>query len=100
MFKQSMMPSRSESNLFLESPNTYKLKWLNGKRGEHNFLPMIKECALTSFNVNYTPDGNYATYEDSSMVAYEVQFSFQELEPVFNQDYADLDGNTDEFIGY
>ena len=100
MFKQSMMPSRSESNLFLESPNTYKLKWLNGKRGEHNFLPMIKECALTSFNVNYTPDGNYATYEDSSMVSYEVQFSFQELEPVFNQDYAELDGNTDEFIGY
>lgn len=100
MFKQSMMPSRSASNLFLESPNTYKLKWLNGKRGEHNFLPMIKECALTSFNVNYTPDGNYATYEDSSMVAYEVQFSFQELEPVFNQDYAELDGNTDEFIGY
>ena len=100
MFKQSMMPSQSKSGLFLESPNTYKLKWLNGNRGEHRFLPKIKECALTAFNVNYTPDGNYATYEDSSMVAYEVQFSFQELEPVFNQDYAKLDGNTDESIGY
>ena len=100
MFKQSMMPSQSPSGLFLESPNTYKLKWLNGRSGEHKFLPKIKECALTGFNVNYTPDGNYATYEDSSMVAYEVQFSFQELEPVFNQDYAKLDGNTDESIGY
>ncbi len=100
MFKQSMMPSTSRDNLFLLSPNTYKLKWLNGNRGEHKFLPKIKECALTSFNVNYTPDGNYATYEDSSMVAYEVQFSFQELEPVFNQDYSKLDSNTDEFIGY
>ena len=100
MFKQSMMPSQSPSGLFLESPNTYKLKWLNGNSGEHNFLPKIKECALTGFNVNYTPDGNYATYEDSSMVAYEVQFSFQELEPVFNQDYARLDSNTDVSIGY
>ena len=100
MFKQSMMPSQSPSGLFLESPNTYKLKFLNGNRGEHDFLPKIKECALTSFNVNYTPDGNYATYEDSSMVAYEVQFGFQELEPIFNQDYGALDGNTDQSIGY
>ena len=73
---------------------------MNGNRGEHRFLPKIKECALTAFNVNYTPDGNYATYEDSSMIAYEVQFSFQELEPVFNQDYSQLDGNSDESIGY
>lgn len=99
MFKQSMMPSQSESGLFLESPNTYKLTFHHGQK-EHNFLPKIKECALTSFNVNYTPDGNYATYEDSSMIAYEVQFSFQELEPVFNQDYAKLDGNSDVSIGY
>jgi len=99
MFKQSMMPSQSKSGLFLESPNTYKLTFHHGQK-EHNFLPKIKECALTSFNVNYTPDGNYATYEDSSMIAYEVQFSFQELEPVFNQDYAKLDGNTDVSIGY
>ena len=99
MFKQSMMPSQSKSGLFLESPNTYKLTFHHGQK-EHNYLPKIKECALTSFNVNYTPDGNYATYEDSSMVAYEVQFSFQELEPVFNQDYARLDSNTDVSIGY
>ena len=99
MFKQSMMPSQSKSGLFLESPNTYKLAFHHGQK-EHNFLPKIKECALTSFTVNYTPDGNYATYEDSSMIAYEVQFSFQELEPVFNQDYAKLDGNTDVSIGY
>ena len=77
-----------------------KLRYLTARGRDHTFLPKIKECALTSFNVNYTPDGNYATYEDSSMVAYEVQFSFQELEPVFNQDYARLDSNTDVSIGY
>ena len=100
MFKQSMAVKRTESQVFLKSPNTYKLRYLTARGREHGFLPKIKECALTSFNVNYTPDGNYATYEDSSMVAYEVQFGFQELEPIFNQDYGALDGNTDQSIGY
>ena len=31
------------------------------------------------------------TYSDSSMVAYNVQLSFQELEPIFNDDYEDND---------
>ena len=98
MFKQSMAVQRSESQLFLKSPNTYKLKWLTGfGKKEHEYLPKIKECALQSFNVNYTPDGNYATYEDTSMVTYEIQFSFSELEPIYNDDYGKNDWNN---IGY
>ena len=31
------------------------------------------------------------TYENSSMVAYNLQFVFQELDPIFNDDYDDLD---------
>ncbi len=100
MFKQSMAPQRTESQLFLKSPNTYKLKWIAGRGREHEFLPRIKECALQGFNVNYTPDGNYATYDDTSMVSYEVQFSFTELEPVYNDDYTKIDGNRDTSIGY
>ena len=101
MFKQSMAAQRTDSRLFLKSPNTYKLQWLTGtSKREHEFLPRIKECALTGFNVNYTPDGNYATYEDTSMISYEIQFSFQELEPVYNDDYSKIDQNTDTSIGY
>ena len=101
MFKQSMAAQRTESNLFLKSPNTYKLQWLsNSGNSEHEFLPRVKECALQGFNVNYTPDGNYATYEDTSMVSYDVQFSFTELEPIYNDDYATIDGNNDKSIGY
>ncbi len=100
LFKQSMAVQKSASALFLQTPNTYQLRWISQGGREHEFLPKIKECALTGFNVNYTPDGNYATYEDSSMISYEVQFSFMELEPVYNTDYADLDQNTDRFIGY
>ena len=101
MFKQSMAPTRTESELFLKAPNTYKLQFLRGaSQQDHDFLPRIKECALTSFDVNFTPDGNYATYRNSSMVAYELTFGFKELEPVFNHDYTDLDGDSDQTIGF
>ena len=97
MFKQSMAPARSESSLFLKAPNTYKLQFLEGSAREHKFLPKIKECAMTGFNVNYTPDGNYATYRNSAMVAVELSFSFQELEPIFNNDY---ENDGDASIGF
>jgi len=100
MFKQSMAVKRTPSQLFLKSPNTYALRWLTAGNREHSWLPKIKECALTTFSVNYTPDGNYATYENSSMVAYELQFGFQELEPIYHDNYTALDQDRDESIGF
>ena len=100
LFKQSMAVKRSESLVFLKSPNTYKLRYLTAGKREHKFLPKIKECALTGCSVNYTPDGNYQTYENSSMVAYEMTLNFAELEPIYHDDYSNLDGNTDQSIGF
>ena len=100
MFKQSMAVKRTESQLFLKSPNTYKLQYITAGSKDHSFLPKIKECALTGCNINYTPDGNYQTYENSSMVAYEMTLNFNELEPIYHDDYTKLDGNTDESIGF
>ena len=97
-FKQGMSPIKSESNLFLKSPNTFRLRYIHRKSGEdseHKFLTKFKECALTSTGVNYTPNNNYATFPDGGMVAYQLTLSFQELEPVFNNDYSDKEG-----IGY
>ena len=112
MFKQSMAVQRTTSNLFLRSPNLYRLSFVDGRRNTnadeggdnpHKYLPRIKECALLSFNVNYTPDGTYATHWDSSMVSYELSFEFQELEPIFNDDYTELgndETSPDYSIGY
>ena len=100
MFKQSMAVKRSKSQLFLKSPNTYKLEYLTAGGRDHSFLPKIKECALTGCNINYTPDGNYQTYEDSSMVAYEMTLNFNELEPIYHDDYSKLDQNEDISIGF
>ena len=87
-FKQGMAPIRSQSNLFIKTPHTFRLKYLH-KNAEHRGLNTFKECALQSFGVNYTPTGNYATYGDGTMVQYEISMGFNELEPIFNDQYKD-----------
>jgi len=89
-FKRGMAPIKTEANLFLKTPNTFNIQYLyrpGGANKDHPFIGRIKECALTSFTVNYTPEGQYATYSDGFMVSYEMQMQFTELEPVFNSDY-------------
>ena len=97
-FKQGMSPIRTQSQLFLKAPHTFQLEYLHlGK--PHSFLNKFKECALQSFTVDYTPEGQYATFTDGAMVSYQITMQFQELEPIFNDDYA-TDQNKDTEIGY
>ena len=94
-FKQGMSPIRSKSRLFLRSPHTFRLAYKHkaarsekrNKKTDHPFLNKFKECALNGFGVNYTPNGNYSTYEDGVMTAYQMTMGFQELTPVYNDDY-------------
>jgi len=90
-----MSAQRSQSNLFLKTPHTFGITYMHrGQKGEeHKYIGKIKECALTSFTVNYTPEGQYATFYDGPMVSYEMQMQFQELEPIFNDDYGKDDFN-------
>jgi len=94
-FKQGMSAQRSKSNLFLKTPHTFGIRYMHrGQKGEeHKYIGKIKECALTSFTVNYTPEGQYAIFYDGPMVSYEMQMQFQELEPIFNDDYGKDDYN-------
>lgn len=93
LFKREMAPSLSDTGLFLQTPNVFRLKYIyNGDRGEagneHPYLNLIKPCALTNFSVNYTPDGTYMTYADGgSMTSYQVDMEFSELEPIYKNDY-------------
>ena len=97
-FKQGSAPIRSQSNLFLKSPHVFRITYIHrGEKGElHKKLNAFKTCALQGFGVNYTPTGNYATYQDGTMVAYDINMSFTEITPIFNDDY-DMD---DTFIGF
>ena len=98
-FKQGSAAQRSSSNLFLKSPHTFRIQYLHrGEQDNENpFMGKIKECALQSVGVNYTPENNYATFDDGAMVSYQVTLNFSELEPVFNNDYPN-DG--DASIGF
>ena len=57
-FKQGMSPIRSQSALFLRTPNTFRLRYIyrgDGKDSDHKYLSKFKECALLNTTVNYTP---------------------------------------------
>ena len=93
--KQGMSAKKANNFLFIKSPHTFFLSYQHQNK-IHPFLNKFKECALTSLGVNYTPDGNYATYYDGSMVSYQVTMTFQEIEPIFDNDY----GNGYNNIGF
>ena len=100
-FKQGMSPIRTEANLFLKAPHTFQIEYLH-KNKLHSYLNKFKECALQSFTVDYTPEGQYATFTDGAMVSYQISMQFQELEPIFNDDYGLGAGSSgyDTEIGY
>ena len=89
-FKKNMAPSTSDGNLFLMSPNTWQLTYMH-KGSEHKYLNKFKECAMNSLTTQYTPDGNYATFESGHMTSYSITMSLTELEPVFSNDYRSKD---------
>ena len=104
-FKQAMSVKRSATSLLLKAPHTFAIQYMTsigGKTVAHPYLNRFKECALTSCSVDYTPDGTYMTYDgdEKSMTAYRLSLSFQELEPLFDDEYNGIDGNKDLEIGF
>jgi len=88
-FKKNMAVKTSES-LFLKSPNIFEIKYIDGSTGqEHQSLNKIKNCALQSCNVTYTPGGTYSTFDDAAktMTAYRLDLQFGELDPIYDSDY-------------
>lgn len=98
LFKQNMAPKKTSTSLFLKTPNVFKLKYIFANGTQHPFLNNIKLCALTGFTVDYTPDGSYMTYSDGSMTSYQVSMQFNELDPIYFEDYAEGEGQ--QGMGY
>jgi hypothetical protein len=102
--KISMSPSTTIDNgnqtgIFLQSPNVFRLKYKTGSNN-HQFLNSFVIAALTNVQVNYTGSGTYMTYDDGSKtpVHMVMQLSFQELSPVYAEDYDTESGKTG--VGY
>ena len=100
-FKKNMAPKTNKSNLFLNTPNIFELRYRQGAT-EHKFLHKFKQCVLQDIAINYTGEGNYATYDDGTPISMVMDLTFKELEPIYDIDYNDPDTNEplDDTVGY
>lgn len=99
-FKKAMLPSTNPGEVlgfnknndnsgitlgFIGVPKLCRVSFMSGQ-DEHPYLPRFKMCAITSVDVNYTPDGAYATFHDGRPVAMSLSLNFQETKICFAED--------------
>jgi hypothetical protein len=100
-FKRSMAAKSSggggTANIFISAPDIFQLTFKTGKNN-HPFLNKFKPMALTNMSVNYAASGAYSTYEDATPVHMQMTLQFQELNPIYAEDYNDLTDN--DGVGY
>lgn len=93
-FKQNMTPKKGTPSvagggLFVKAPNVFKLEYMSGGK-QHPFLHKFKPCALTQMNVNYNGSAQYATYPDATPVHMQMTLQFQELSPIYAENYDNI----------
>ena len=102
-FRQGMLPQKLTNfeggSLFLGSPNIFRLCYKNNQRRIKG-LNTFKICAVTSVQVDFTPDSVYQSYEDEEAVSQPVRSTmkvdFNELTPIFANDYNLDETNNDD----
>ena len=70
---------------FIRVPFLCKFTFMKGG-DRHPWLAQFKPCAITRVQVNYTPDGTYATYSDGSSVATELSINFLESKLIYQSE--------------
>jgi len=105
-FKQGMAPKKSvtegsgglgdiasidQGSLFLKTPNVFNISYLNSESNTIKGLNKFKTCACQGVAVNYAPNGYSSYYLDSQPVMVTLSLNFQEVEPLFYDDYEEFD---------
>ena len=92
-FKQGMSVKKSNNNIFVISPNVFTINFKTGDGREHPSIGRIKKCALLDLNTTYGNGNTYMTYDDPdrTMTQYKIDLTFQELEPITEDDYIKAD---------
>jgi hypothetical protein len=80
-FKFHRAPEKKfkENNQYWLFPSTFDIMFLH-KNEENPWLFKISTCAMTNFEVNHSPEGQYSAHEDGSPFATTITMSFTELE--------------------
>ena len=103
-FKSSMAAKKQSNDvgqggIFLKSPDVFQLRYLhNGD--DHPFLNSFKHCALTGMTVNYTNAGTFASYNDGTPVSIQMNLTFKELNPIYQEDYNGFSSNDGLGVGF
>jgi len=78
---------KSEMNIggrdnWIQVPDLCKFTFMTGSDTNRKII-QFKPCAISAVEVNYTPDGTYAAYEDGQPAAIELRINFMETKLVF-----------------
>jgi hypothetical protein len=100
--KSEMSPKKGTASgaaggLFLTAPSVFKVQYMSGGN-PHPYLNRFKICALQGLGLNFTGSGTYATYSDGTPVNMNLSLNFQELTPIYFEDYESAEGQTG--VGY
>ena len=105
-FREGMLATKTNisdtATLFLGSPNVFRICYKNNSRRIKG-LNAFKICALTSCEIDFTPDGVYQSYEDgldngvSMPVRSQMALTFNELTPIFRNDYGGFGNQFNQF---
>jgi len=100
--KQEMSPRKGTTSgaaggLFLTAPSVFKIQYMSGRK-PHPYLNKYKICALQNLGLNFTGSNTYATYSDGTPVHMQLTLQFQELTPIYAEDYDSTEGKSG--VGY
>lgn len=78
----------AETGQMITVPKIVQVSFMTGSK-LNEYVPQYKPCALTQVDVNYTPDGAWATLPDGSPVATELALTFKETKLIYSQEITD-----------
>lgn len=112
-FKQVSSPKKisgaaGNRSLFLGTPDVFRIRFLTTGGREIEGVSRFKTCALTAVQTDYTPDRSWVAYTDGQPVSTTISLTFNELEPVYENDYqvdisdsrGELRSVSDTSVGY
>jgi len=89
----------AQSGIFISAPRVFQLTYMKG-RNKHPFLNKFLPMALTSMNLSYTASNTYSTFYDGTPTHMKLDLVFKELNPIYFEDYVELQISGDQSVGY
>ena len=91
VLKRSMAAKNNKKKgkgVFIKQPDIFQLQYMKGSQ-EHPFLNKFLPMHLTDMKISYSQSGTYSTFWDGTPTHMSVSCSFQEVNPVYQEDYDD-----------